>query len=133
MLVRDGTLWPMRMLRTYKVLRTLLFMVCSGVIIDSMYLNSESAFWLFKPLKKYSKRIYAANGTHKANGSNGIHRENGTHIPHEINATNATSKAVKCVCHHKNSCNTHIYQVHSQSTSSLPLSSALYFYLFPIV
>lgn len=106
MLIRDGSLWPMRLLRTHKSLRTLLFMVLSGIIVDTMYLNSDSMFWLFKPLKKYRKPI---NGGY-ANGSNGI---NGVD---RVNGVNGVHNGIKSitgshVCHHKDSCNSHILQV----------------------
>lgn len=82
-LVRDGTLWPMRMLRTYKSLRVLLFMVISGIVVDSMYLNNDSIFWLFKPLKKYQKSL--------------------------DNHSEATNQ--HHICHHKSNCNSHIVRV----------------------
>lgn len=86
MLVRDGTLWPMRMLRTYKSLRTLLFMIISGIVVDSMYLNRDSVFWLFKPLKKYRKPL----DNHTNNRKPAEHHH---------------------ICHHKNSCDSHIAHV----------------------
>ncbi|XP_055324798.1 uncharacterized protein LOC129579145 [Sitodiplosis mosellana] len=85
-LMRDGSLWPMRMLKTHRSLRTLLFMVLSGVIVDSMYLNSDSVFWLFKPLKKYQKPIEKVPSESKP-----IDRHH--------------------ICHHKNSCDSHILHV----------------------
>ncbi|XP_031619736.1 uncharacterized protein LOC116338537 [Contarinia nasturtii] len=56
-LVRDGSLWPLRMLKTYRSLRTIFFMILSGIIVDSMYLNGDSIIWLFKPLRKYKPKI----------------------------------------------------------------------------
>lgn len=95
-LIRDGSLWPMQLLRTHKSLRTFLFMVLSGIIVDSMYLNSESMLWLFKPLKKYRKPIdgRCANGANCGNDVHGIKPIKGLHV-----------------CHHKDSCNSHISQV----------------------
>lgn len=93
MLVRDGTLWPMRMLRTYRSLRTLLFMAISGIVVDSMYLNSDSIFWLFKPLKKYRN----ASNTSKVDQTV------------EFNSDDTDSGNI---CYHKNDCHSHITQVH---------------------
>ena len=64
-------------------------MVLSGIIVDSMYLNSDSMLWLFKPLKKYQKSNDVIN-----EDVDGIKSIIGSHI-----------------CHHKNDCNTHISQV----------------------
>lgn len=105
MLIRDGSIWPMRMLRSHKSLRTLLFMALSGVIVDSLYLNSDSMFWLFKPLKKHRKStdgryMNGVNGVMGANGTNGV---NGIH--------NTKSIKVSHVCHHKGSCSSHNSQV----------------------
>lgn len=70
MLVRGSSFWPMKIIRTYKPLRTLLFMIFTGIIVDSMYLDSESVFWLFKPLKKYIKRTHShVNGNGYGNGT----------------------------------------------------------------
>lgn len=90
LLMRDGVFWPMRMLRTYRSLRTLLFMAISGVVIDSMYLNSDSVFWLFKPLKRYPKSQLI-----------------------DINENMIKPTEQFHICHHKNSCNAHIAQVRS--------------------
>lgn len=84
--MRNGSLWPLRMLKTHRSLRTLLFMVLSGVIVDSMYLNSDSVFWLFKPLKKYKK--------------------SDENVSIESKPTNRHH-----ICHHKNSCESHISKV----------------------
>lgn len=93
----------MQMLRSHKSLRTFLFMVLSGVIVDSMYLNSDSMFWLFKPLKKYRKSIKYTNG---ANGINGTNGTNG------VNGSNAIKfNKVPHVCCHKGDCNSHVSQV----------------------
>lgn len=85
-LMRDGSLWPLRMLKTHRSLRTLLFMIMSGVIVDSMYLNSDSVFWLFKPLKKYRKHI--ENTTNESKPTDHNH-----------------------ICHHRHTCDTHILKV----------------------
>lgn len=85
-LLRDGSLWPLKLLKYYRSLRILLFMVLSGVIVDSMYLNSESVFWLFKPLKKYKQ-------------------------PNNDKINHLTKPINRNICHHKNSCNSHILQV----------------------
>lgn len=85
MLIRDGSLWPMRMLRTYKQLRTLLFMVSSAIIVDSLYLNSDAAFWLFKPLKKYAK--------------------------HDDHNAKPIDEDRHHICHHAKGCDFHILQV----------------------
>lgn len=97
MLVRGSSFWPMKMIRTYKPLRTLLFMISSGIIVDSMYLDSDSVFWLFKPLKKYKQR------THNHVNDNGHCNGNG----------NGTSKfaAIHHICHHKENCDSHTLQV----------------------
>lgn len=97
MLVRGSSFWPMKMIRTFKPLRTLLFMISSGIIVDSMYLDSESVFWLFKPLKKYIKRTHShVNGNGYGNGCG-----NGT----------SKSAAIHHFCHHKKNCDYHILQV----------------------
>lgn len=84
--MRDGSLWPLRILKTHRSLRTLLFMILSGVIVDSMYLNSDSVFWLFKPLKKYRK-------------------------PNENVLTESKPTNQHHICHHRNSCESHISKV----------------------
>lgn len=105
MLIRDGSLWPMRMLRTHKSLRTFLFMILSGVIVDSMYLNSDSMFWLFKPHKKYRKPIDSKHAN-SDNGANDVNGVNGVNSVYNINSNKGSH-----VCHHKDNCNSHISQV----------------------
>lgn len=108
MLIRDGSLWPLRMLRTHKSLRTLLFMFLSGIIVDSMYLNSDSMFWLFKPLKKYRK---PTSGRY-TNGVNGVHGVNGMNVVNGVNGVHGVKTSTGShVCHHKDSCNSHTLQV----------------------
>lgn len=110
MLIREGSLWPLRMLRTHKSLRTLLFMVLSGVIVDCMYLSSDSMLWLFKPLKKYRKPIdgrYANGGANGVNSVNGVAGVNGN----GVNGVHAAKSAGSHVCHHKDSCKSHNLQV----------------------
>lgn len=51
MLTRDGSVWPLKLLFRSNVLRTLLFMGLSGIILDSLYMDTSSAYWLFHPTK----------------------------------------------------------------------------------
>lgn len=88
MLVRDGSFWPLRMLKFHRSLRTLLFMVLSGIIVDSMYLNSDSVLWLFKAVKKYKPIPIDAHSD-------------------ETKPFNRTNH----VCSHSKSCNSHVLQV----------------------
>lgn len=61
MLTRDGSIWPLKLLFRSNVFRTLLFMGLSGIIMDSLYMNTSSAFWLFHPTKTRVKSVKYPN------------------------------------------------------------------------
>lgn len=61
MLTRDGSVWPLKLLFRSNVFRTLLFMGLSGIIMDSLYMDTSSAFWLFHPTKTRVKSIKYPN------------------------------------------------------------------------
>lgn len=86
LLVRDGSLWPLRMLKTHRSVRTLFFMILSGILMDSMYLNSDSIIWLFKPNRKYK-------------------------VENDVSSNETKSFDQHHICNHKKNCKSHILQV----------------------
>lgn len=91
MLIRDGTIWPWNLVQSSTFVRTLMFMGLSGIILDSIYMDNSSAFWLFHPVK-------SRNGIENGYMHDMTHKES-THLLNFMEISSA--------CHHKNNCFVH--------------------------